>query len=73
MKKKKYILVGDFIIAGDGDRHYISANKLIDLYKLDREECILVDNYEQFHRLNIEDGLTVLEPRASGNYILEKL
>jgi len=39
----KYIIVPGFIRSkNDGDIHYITTNKLIALYGLDRDECICV-------------------------------
>lgn len=66
----KYIIVPGFIRSkNDGDIHYITTNKLIALYGLDRDECICVPRLsvpikipEQF------SNLPVLRPLYSGKY-----
>ena len=69
---KKYLLMGGYIISkSDGDRHFISANQLRNLYKLDPEECYFADQtrpetFECFQR----EELTELYPRYDGNYDL---
>lgn len=35
----KYIVYPGFVISDDGDRHYISASQLMDLYNVNPNEC----------------------------------
>ncbi len=72
MNDKKYVIFpGNVISPYDGDEHYISANKLIELYKVDRDECIIIhDEFEYaIYRKQIV-GLTFLYPRTDGNYTI---
>lgn len=69
--KKKYLLCPGYITSfNDGERHYISAGKLIGLYRVNPAECILYDNKqpEKLKGLN----LISLHPRHSGVYEIPK-
>ena len=70
-KGKKFIVVGDFITSkNDGDRHFVSAEKLVRLYGLNPQECILKDqrHYPYGFKGLESDGIIVLYPRYDGNY-----
>lgn len=70
MKDKKYIIApGKIISRSDGDEHYIGASQLMDLYKIEPYECIIVDNPDSVRMLNWDDYI-VLRPRTDGNYNL---
>lgn len=70
---KRYLVIGGNVISkNDGDEHYISARRLVDLYRVDIAECVLVDDgrIETVRGLNTH-GLITLTPRYDGNYTLE--
>jgi hypothetical protein len=52
----------------DNDRHYITAAKLMQLYKVDPRECII---YRENVGLDVSK-LIPLRPRYNGNYELKK-
>jgi hypothetical protein len=75
----KYLIVpGNVTSKNDGEVHFISAQKLIQLYKVNPKLCITI-SWDKYVRefLEREDppgryqGLIVLRPRSDGNYILE--
>lgn len=70
--RPKYLLVGDYVISQrDGDRHYISAEKLRRLYDLGRADCVLAEGdlaASLIQRARPE--LVTLRPRSDGNYTL---
>jgi hypothetical protein len=75
---KKYRCMGGYITSrSDGDRHYISAHKVAELYGVSPAECIFVDiddsteKTKGYHPDFIESMVT-LWPRDSGNYELPK-
>jgi len=62
MVKKKYrVLPGYIKSKNDGDRHYISAGRLMLLYGVSSAECVIGYN-------GGVDGLIVLKPLYNGNY-----
>jgi hypothetical protein len=67
MPEKKYIVIGDYVIAKDGDKHFISASRLILLYKLDRESCIQADITRPETLRGLPD-LPRYYPRSDENY-----
>jgi len=69
---KKYIVVGGWVISKqDGDRHYINASKLIELYQLDRNECYLMEEKDEtIKSVGIDKDAIILRPRYDGDYIL---
>jgi hypothetical protein len=73
MKEKKYILIGGYIISkNDGDRHFISATRLCELYKLNPQECYFLSENPmiEYELKSLPKGLKVLQPRYDGNYNL---
>ena len=73
--KKKYLVIGGLIHSmNDENIHFISARRLVDLYNVWHEECILIDDVKSpdfFHYRNQKE-LIWLMPRSSGNYIVPK-
>lgn len=68
MTNKKYIIYPGFVTSQwDGERHYINARKLMILYNVHPNECVIAD--ELFPQFNIY-GLIPLRPSYSGNYSL---
>lgn len=64
----RYILHPGYIRSkNDGNLHFISANTLIGLYKVDPKLCITHDDkrYEQ------KSGDVHLRPRYNGNYNID--
>lgn len=73
---KKYICYGGYVTSkNDGDFHYVSANKLAILYRINPRECIMVDysTDENWYRLfskDFLDSLIPLYPKYDGNYLI---
>ncbi len=71
---KKYIVMGGHVTSkNDGDRHYISARKLCDLYGVNPDECYLVGDFgETEHSIRMRQlpPLPVLTPKYDGDYSL---
>lgn len=69
---KKYVCFGGYIISQhDGDKHYISARRVAELYKLNPREC----RFFEWNERNLAVGLNfneyiVLNPKSDGNYKL---
>lgn len=62
----KYVLHPGFVYSKtDGDRHYISADKLIRLYKVRPNNCVLHREHSHFEGMK---GMIHLFPRYDGNY-----
>lgn len=72
MKPIKYVLHGAHIHSkNDSDRHYISAAKLVELYKLDREECILIDLEDNQNKFRGLEDKIHLYPDYNGDYTIK--
>lgn len=71
MKKKYVVYPGVIKSRFDGDRHYISAYKVMELYKVNPEECALIsdDRPDIILGLNL-NHLIPLYPRNDGRYEL---
>jgi hypothetical protein len=75
---KKYLVIPDYIISkNDGQRHYISCNKLVQLYGVDEGECVFVESSSTGKMTDSIEynkkrygNLIELKPKHSGNYIL---
>ena len=70
MSKKYLVKAGWMTSKTDGDRHFISAKKLMDLYRVNPRECVIFS--DKFKYLDDVD-LIVLTPRYDGNYNLGDL
>lgn len=68
--KAKYLVIGDWIRSSeDGDRHYISARQLIDLYGVDSKECKTIENNQPMSLVGVDLTMfTVLRPLFHGQY-----
>ena len=68
--KKKYLVIGDYVISkNDGQRHYVSAKELVSLYGVDKRECELFDKLTPRNPRDIIVGnLIILGPLYNGNY-----
>ena len=76
MNKKKYLVIGDYVISRtDADIHFISAEKLVELYKVLIEECVLVASARNIEKCHIDLARTgevlILKPRFDENYTIE--
>lgn len=50
----KYLVFGGFIISKkDGQTHYIPARRVMELYKVDRKDCMLVDGPNDLRVISI--------------------
>ena len=69
---KKYAVFGGHVTSrNDGQRHYVPASRVADLYGVSRQDCYLVnDNGEFGDMLNLPKGLTYLHPDPTGRYKL---
>lgn len=68
MSKPKYMLCPGYVFSrNDGDRHYIGVEKLIELYGVKREDCIVkpINGW-------VPRGLIQLHPRYDGKYEVPK-
>jgi hypothetical protein len=68
---KIYLVIGGWVNSKtDGDRHYINAKRLVELYGVDIKDCILRESdrqpYPRADELRI--GYTRLEPSYNGDY-----
>lgn len=61
----KYLIVAGFVYSKDGDKHFIDSTKLISLYGVNRDECIIYDDRQPIHR---SPKLIILAPRMNGDY-----
>ena len=75
MNQKNKIVYGGYVKSkSDGDIHYISAYKLLRLYKFRSTECILIDEWESVEeklRSYFIGGMQWYRPRQDGNYDTE--
>jgi hypothetical protein len=70
MTHKKWLVVPDFVTSKtDGQRHFINGQKLMELYGVDPEECIVVAHPTLTNGYDLEK-LLILSPRYDGNYTL---
>jgi len=74
MDKKYLVFPGKVISRHDGDSHFITADKLIRLFGVKREECIIINSLDEAGRImNTEPGfqkMIHLSPRWDGDYTL---
>ena len=69
----KYLCIGGTIISNtDGDEHYISPQRVAELYKVNLAECIFARDVtdEKLFALRYKPDLICLRPRTDGNYNL---
>jgi hypothetical protein len=68
---KKYVVVPGYVISQyDGEKHFIDGWRLIDLYGVDPDECLMIDlnrRAEMMHAIQ-NLNLIVLGTRADGDY-----
>lgn len=66
----KYAIVPGYVRASDGDVHWITANQLMDLYRVTAHECKVVRNEDSLRGYTPEfiDSLIYLHPRSDGAY-----
>lgn len=63
---------GYVISATDGQRHWVGFDKLVKLYRVNRQSCIRWDDTDPTSFLGRNEKLfTHLYPRNDGNYNLE--
>lgn len=68
MNNRKYLICPGIVVSeSDNNEHYISSRRLIELYKVRQEECIIVDREEVARGLNWADYVQ-LRPRTDGDY-----
>ena len=65
---KKFIIVGGFVTSrSDGDRHFISARQLCELYGLNPDDCFLIREGDRGAMFGLPN-LPWLYPRFKGDY-----
>ena len=65
---KKYVLCpGDVVSKKDGERHFISAAQLLDLYHVSLKDCFVCSDEKDLRGL-CTSGMIFLYPRYDGNY-----
>lgn len=66
----KYIVRPGYVFSrSDGDRHYISADKLIELHQVPISECVIIANKKDLYKLKgLKRELINLFPRTDGKY-----
>ena len=63
---KRFLVCPGYVHSrNDGDRHWISADRLIDLYGVDPRECVIANRGLTWAD---EKSLIRLTPRYSGHY-----
>ncbi len=66
---KKYLVIPGWVKSKtDGDRHYITARELMQLYKVPPNECVVFDI--RFPDKMYYEGLIELKPSYNGDYTL---
>jgi len=69
------LVIGGLIHSmNDENIHFVSARRLVDLYGVWLEECILIDDVRcpDFFQYRNQKELIWLMPASSGNYIVPK-
>lgn len=72
MKKRnlKYLVVEGYVDSrNDGDRHFISGRRLIELYNVNPSECLIIKK-DEFDLSLKHRNLTILTPKYNGDYTL---
>lgn len=64
---KYLVMPGNMPSKNDGDIHYISAQKLISLYGVNKNECVIAGERSSSYN----NKLIILSPRYDGDYTLE--
>lgn len=75
--KPKYVIAPGFVISQkDGQRHYVGAMALLQLYGVDARECRFYEPTPQWtpsmwrYESEANEGLIWLRPRNDGDYSL---
>lgn len=65
----RWLLIGGYLHGNEGERHFVGPARLVELYGLPPEECILAasDDDPKLRGLRTEN-FTVLRPDPSGWY-----
>lgn len=73
-KKIKYGLCPGYVVSkNDNQEHYITSRKLIQLYNVDPNECIVfgLGRPKLLEEMGVDiDNLILLTPKHDGNYII---
>ena len=69
--KIKYVVIPDWVTSiNDGERHYINAHQLMNLYKVNPRECVIQHGDQRM--IKNFDKLIPLRPRYNGDYTLRE-
>ena len=64
----RYIIHEGYVVSSDGDEHFISGERLIELYNLDPSQCYIQRYDRPIRGVRINEEYTHLFPRTDGNY-----
>jgi len=64
----KYCAMAGHVLSQDGDYHYISSQRVMQLYGVNPKECITAPLNRKGFRL--PDGVVALYPMSNGDYSL---
>lgn len=76
MPSIKYLVLPNIIPSKhDNDKHYITADMLIELYKVNPKECICIRQTKDLlsYTQDYIDSLIILRPKYNGNYAIPKV
>lgn len=69
MKKPKYIICpGKVMSKNDQQIHYINSDSLVHLYNVNKEDCIIANEYNYHFLKEKYKNAILLFPKYSGNY-----
>ncbi len=69
MSTIKYLVFPDWVRSrNDGQRHFINAEQLMELYHVNPSECVVLGSESMGMDLSDVAKLTQLRPRYDGNY-----
>jgi len=74
MTKKYLVIEGNIKSKNDNNLHFVSAEELLRLYNVNKEECLIlkygIDDTTMQILLRCNKDLVILKPQESGNYTL---
>ena len=71
---QKYVLCPGYVHSkNDGDRHYITATRLVELYRVPLNDCVVKPNMDdpRNKHWSAPQGAIELHPKFDGNYTLQ--
>jgi hypothetical protein len=68
----KYVVVPGYVYSRDGDRHFVNADQLQQLYGVNSSECLVEPSGDRARGYTRPEGAIVLHPKSNGDYSLPK-